>query len=339
VYDASLTKLSALTVDTLSPSGAKEGTCQFNVVRHFQKNWDKIFHMPGIYRIIALSQTQQPVYNAMLAVSASHLRHIAPGVTQHRIAEHSYQSLAFKQYRNILDAPREALSKIDLESLLISAMLLNILTFPLREDGYEREESEPWVSGSCEEWKGWLSLQSGIKPLVISTTSQIDEMRTLIGQTMFGSGGSWPTPNFKPDSGSLPHAWATIFNIEDPDDNEAFKLPIAILRELQNMQPLLLNVFRHLLFVWKMPPRFGVLLCNKDERALWLFGVWLGLLCRYEGAWWCHQRVTRNYEAICMYLGRLRLYERPGAEGKMWSELLGELELAPVFVCVQNQIH
>lgn len=331
---ADLSFLSALTVDHLTSPGVTQGISNIHIVRHFQRHWDEIFHMPGIYRIISLSQTKPLIFNAILAISACHLRHISPEVTQYRIAEHSYMSLALKQYRKILNVPRETLGQCDVETLLIGAMLLNILTFPLLDSSVGYEQNTSWVSGSCEDLKGWLALQAGMKPLLMSASAQIQKTRNSLGQTMFGHDErNWPTPNFDLYVDTLPDVWVKAFNLHDPCCIDVFGLPIAILKELQAIKPVRLNVFRNLLFVWKMSVPFRTLLYKKDERAIWLFGYWLGLLCRYEGAWWCNKRVGREYQAICMFLDQLCLPERPGSEGKVWTEMMKEFKLAPIFIC------
>lgn len=324
--------LSALTVDPLASGGARKDTVSVDVVRHFQRNWDEIFHMPGIYRIISLSENKPLVYNAILTLSACHLRHTSSGITRHRIAEHLYQSLALEQYQKVFNMPREALGHSGIEALLFSAMLLNILTFPLVESGANHDQSASWVFGPCDDLKGWLALQGGIKPLVMSASTQVYEIRRSIGETMFGCDeNNWPTPNFDLDLSTLPYAWIKAFNLENSESVDDFGQPIAILRQLQYIEPLRSHVFRNLLFVWKMPLRFRTLLYSKDERALWLFGYWLGLLCRYKEAWWCEKRVQRDHQAICVFLNQLCLPDRAGSEGKIWRQMMNEIELAPVY--------
>lgn len=260
---------------------------------------------------------------------------MSPGGSQHRISEHSYLSLALKQYKMILDKPRETLGQFGVESLLICAMLLNILTFPLLKSGVEYDNSTSWVVGPYEDLKGWLALQAGMKPLIISATAQIHETRFIIGRTMFGCDGrNWPAPNFDLNLAVVPDTWTKAFDLGDSESIDVFGQPIAILRELQNIKPLRLNVFRNLLFVWKMSMRFRTMLYEKDERAVWLFGYWLGLLCRYEGAWWCDERARRDYQAISVFLDQLCLPERPGPEGETWTKMMIEFKRAPIFVCI-----
>ena len=322
--------LSDFTVDPV----ASQAPFSVNITRHFQRNWDEIFSIPGIYRVISLSQRSSLILHAILAISACHLRHASPENTQHRITEHLYLSFALQQYQKIFNAPRATLDDSGVEILLISAMLLNILTFPLPESRVGHGESTSWLFGPDENLNGWLALQAGIKPLLISTSAQIHKTRCSVGQIVFGCDErNWPTPNFVLNQALLPDRWIKAFNLDDPWSRDAFGLPVAIIQELQYVKPLRLNVFRNLLFVWKMPMRFRSLLREKDERAVWLFGYWLGLLCRDEGAWWCDKRVRSEYQAISIFLDQLCLPERPGSEGELWSEMANEFKRVPVFIC------
>jgi hypothetical protein len=83
-------------------------------------------------------------------------------------------------------------------------------------------------------------------------------------------------------------------------------------------------------FLTKIHGDLKSLLYNRDERALWLLGYWLGLMCRYEGIWWCERRVRRDYEAVRMRLYELHLGERAGVDGLYWKDMMQELEHAPV---------
>jgi len=191
------------------------------------------------------------------------------------------------------------------------------------------------VFGQCEDLKGWLALQAGLKTLLVSMRLYFNETRSSLGQTIFGTDDrKWPTPNFKLDMKVLPESWIKTCNLNDPWSVDAFGRAIGIVRELRNIEPIRSNVLRNLLFVWKMQKRFRILLCKKDERAIWLYGYWLGLLCRYEEVWWCVERVRRDYQAICMFYDQLRLHERPGSEGESWVEMVNELKLAPFCVYI-----
>jgi hypothetical protein len=288
--------------------------------------------MPGSEHIISLSVIDSTVYGAVLAISACHLRSTSSEIVQHRIAEYSYLSLAITQYQKVLVVPGLTLSQTEVEVLLVSAILLNVLAFSQLDasDGSSHSPTS-WLHNSKDGLQGWLAMQAGLKPLLISATSQLNETRSTLGRTIFGSDGrNWPTPNFYLDLSDLSDAWIEVFNLMDPWCLDAFGQPIAILRELRLVEPRSANLYRNLLFVWKMSVQFRSLLCKRDERAVWLFGYWFGLLCRYQGAWWCEKCSRENHSAICIFLDQLHLAKQPGLEGDMWGKMMSELRLAPM---------
>lgn len=69
-----------------------------------------------------------------------------------------------------------------------------------------------------------------------------------------------------------------------------------------------------------MHSEFRALLCDRDERALWLLGYWLGLMSRFEGLWCCDKRVRRDYKAMRMWLEQAKVTIRPGVEGEHWID-------------------
>jgi hypothetical protein len=85
------------------------------------------------------------------------------------------------------------------------------------------------------------------------------------------------------------------------------------------------------MFLSKVHARLRGQLYEGDEKALWLFGYWLGIMCRYEGTWWCAGRMRRDYERVLGWLRELKLGERDGVEGESWREMMGELEMAHVW--------
>jgi hypothetical protein len=328
----SIPYLSSFTADPLTSLSRAYSASNFDIVRHLQRNWKDIIQMPGSEHIISLSAIDSTVYGAVLAISACHLRSTSSEIVQHRIAEYSYLSLAIRHYQKALKVPRSTLSQTEVEVLLISAILLNVLAFSQLDisDGSGHSITS-WLYNSNDGLQGWLVMQAGLKPLLISAASQLSETRSTLGQTIFGSDGKkWPTPNFDLDLSGLPDAWIEVFNLTDSWCADAFGQPIAILRELRLVEPRSANLCRNLLFLWKMSVQFRGLLCQRDKRAVWLFGYWFGLLCRYQGAWWCGKCSRKNYFAICTFLDQLQLAQQPGSEGDMWGKMMNELKLAPV---------
>jgi hypothetical protein len=340
-----LSVLSAVIVDPFSSPSAKNGTSSIHLMQHFHRHWAEIFHMPRGDEIISLSKSNSLVRNTILAITACHLRHVSPGLLQHRIAEHFQQSLALQDYQRALDTPREKLGQSGVNALLLSAVLLNMLAFalPESETGDEPDPSTSWVFSQQENRLGWLALQVGLRPLIRSMEAYLDKTISFLSPVFFGTAEEekWAFVRVARGLYSLedvPEAWIKIFDLEGPGTGcnvettaDILRLPVAILAQLRDVEPVRLNVFKNIQFLGKVHLEFRALLYERDERALWLFGYWLGLLRRYRGIWWCEKRVKRDYKAIRMWLEQLRLTERPGAEGEMWRGLMKELELVTVF--------
>lgn len=332
-------------------------------MRHFQRHWADIFHIARSYEIISLSKSHSLVRNIILAITACHLRHVSPGVLQHRIAEHFQHSLALQDYQRVLDTPREKLGQSGVDALLLSAVLLNILAFalPESETASELDPSTSWVFSSREDRLGWLALQAGLKALLTSMAAYLDKSLSFLDTIFLGAEKeSWAFVRVGQGLEGVPERWIKVFELDGTgcdcdgatassadavdapgDQNGAaaranpggvFHSVVKILAQLRDLEPVRLNVFKNLQFLGKVQAEFRALLYDRDERALWLFGYWLGLMCRFEGIWWYDKRVRRDYKAIRMWLEQLHLPERPGIEGEMWREMMKEFELAPVFV-------
>ena len=90
----------------------------FNSCIIFCTNWDAIFRMPGRDELVSLSQSNTLIRNTLLAITACHLRHMSPGILQHRIAEHFYQSHAIQDFQIALDIPSKSLGQQGVNALL-----------------------------------------------------------------------------------------------------------------------------------------------------------------------------------------------------------------------------
>lgn len=354
-----LSILSAVTVVPFSSPSAKDGTSSINLLQHFQRYCSEIFHTPRADEIISLSKTSSLLHNTVLALTASHLRHASPGVIQHRIAEYFQQCLALQDYQRAINTPPEKLGQSGVDALLLSGALLSMLAFTLPETetaigGVSPDQSISWVFSPREDRLNWLALQVGLKPLMISISAYLDQTLSFLSYIFFGSEkNSWA---FDPAGYGLegaPEAWIRVFELDragsrrdcgtagtaddipapdDKDSSEVFRPVVALLLQLRNLEPVRSNVYKNLQFMGKVNLRFRALLYDRDERALWLFGYWLGLLCRFDGVWWCDRRARRDYEALYLWLRQLRLGGRPGMKGRAWREMMTELEMAPLFV-------
>lgn len=151
----------------------------------------------------------------------------------------------------------------------------------------------------------------------ISRTSVKDWRR----RSLFVPGGA--------TSGTIEHRSAEEISamLEDAKTREnLFCEPLLLLAELRDLEPSMGNVFHYLQFLQKLDPNFRHLLYDKDERALWMFGCWLGLMCRFDYIWWISRRTRRDFKAIVIWLQSRGVTERHGGKGMLWSELMKDLE-------------
>ncbi|KAK7408243.1 hypothetical protein QQX98_009606 [Neonectria punicea] len=295
--------------------------------------------MPFSQEIVSLSESHSLVRNTILAITACHLRHVSPGIIHHRVAEHFQQSLALQDYQTTLDTPRQELGQSDVDVLLLSAVLLNILALALPQSETS-ELSNSWVFSPREDRLGWLALQAGLRPLIVSMAEEnLNITLNFLGRLFLGEGTE--TLTVVPLTNSLeevPKSWIRVFTLDcEPDEDNVdlggvFRFPIAVILRLRDLKPIRLNALKNFAFLSKMKPEFRDLLYRRDERALWIFGYWLGLMRRFKGLWWCEERVNRDYQAILTWLGYLRLTDRPGSEGEMWEKMMKDLEMAPVCI-------
>jgi hypothetical protein len=350
--------LSAVTVVPFTSPSATNGTSSLELMQHFQRHWAEIFGMPRSSDIIPLSKSYSHVRNTILSISACHLRHLAPGIHQHRIAEHFQQSLALQDYQKALDTPLKALGQPGVDALLVSAILLNILAFALPSYEYDgHKDPDPttsWVFSPREDRLGWLAMQAGLKPLLQATTKYLDKTLSFLASISFGMGhDKWEFVGVGEGLEQVPDTWLKVFELtsggcacdhgilhhgaedaESGKDNDqagdrvgdVFRYPVKILAELRTLEPARANLFKYFQFIAKLELDFRALLRDRDERALWLFGYWLGLMCRYNGLWWCDKRVRRDYKAVHMWLDQLHLTDRRGKEGAMWKEMMVDLD-------------
>lgn len=269
---------------------------------------------------------------------------MSPGIVGHRIAEHFYESLVIRDFQTALQTPGKSLGQEGVNAMLLAAFLLNMIafTFPHQENGVEMDPRSSWVFSSREDRLGWLALQTGLRPLLISLSTYVEKTVGFLDPIMFGHRRAGWTEARKPQSLDIvPKTWVRVFKLKHDsfscdsnvkaDPNDVFRPAALALAYLRVIDPSQSNIFLNLMFLTKIHGDFRFLLYNKDERALWLFGYWLGIMCRYDGIWWSEQRVRRDYQAVCMWLEELQLSRRAGDDGLYWTEMMQELKQVPVF--------
>ena len=337
-----ITKISTVSSITALYPSPKNGTPSIQLLHHFCTNWDAIFRMPGRDELVSLSQSNSLIRNTLLAITACHLRHMSPGILQHRIAEHFYQSLTIQDFQIALETPSKSLGQQGVNALLLAALLLNMIAFtlPHQDNGVEDDPKSSWVFSFREDRLGWLALQAGLRPLLISLSAYLEKTVAFLDPIMFGHGkAGWREIRKFQSLGIVPESWIRAFKLKNDgfscesnnaDQNDTFGPATIALAYLRSIHPPQSTILLNWVFLTKIHGDLKSLLYNRDERALWLLGYWLGLMCRYEGIWWCERRVRRDYEAVRIRLHELHLGERAGVDGLYWKDMMQELEHVPV---------
>ncbi|KAK9365017.1 hypothetical protein V1509DRAFT_676962 [Lipomyces kononenkoae] len=355
--------LTPVTVVPFSAPSAQNGTSSIHLMQHFERHWAEIFGFARSDEVFALSKSHSLVRNTILAVAACHLRHVSPGVLQHRIAEHFQQCLALRDCQKFLATPPTELGQSGVNALMFSAMLLNMLAFTLPESETsstgEPDLGTSWVFSTHEHRLGWLALQEGLRHVLRSTAAYLGQAMIFLGQVFLGPDNDpWVYSAFPHSLNGLPEKWIKFFKLENAaygcecgpagsvevvgassghswtiarDKRGEILRPalVALLHSL-NAGPVGFNIFKYFPFLSKVHSEFRTLLYDRDEKALWLFGYWLGLMSRFEGLWWCDKRVNRDYKAIRLWLEQAHVTLRPGVEGEMWREMMEEFDKAAV---------
>ncbi|KAF2833886.1 hypothetical protein CC86DRAFT_16255 [Ophiobolus disseminans] len=314
------------------------GTPTIHLLQHCLAHWNEIFHLPRDQRLLSMSAANPLVERTFLAVTACHLRHVSPGALQHRIADHYQQSLVLSHLRKLLTTPQEKLVQSDSDAVMLCATLLNVITFAL-PDSQSATANDPkssWVFETHDECLGWLDLQIGLRPLLLSMSTYFDATIDFLGPIFFGPDrATWEFKKMAQAVDLIPQTWIDFFGFQDlttqregscDQVGNVFRAPVLILAQLRNAEARPGNVYKSIQFLMKFHKECRALLRERDDRAMWLFGYWLGLLCRFEKIWWCKKRARRDYAAICMWLRERPLSQRPGDEGRAWQKMMAELE-------------
>ena len=309
-----------------------------HLLHHLQVNWKSIFPVPESLEILHLSKTDPLIRNVALAVAACHLRTVAGG-RSHQLAESFHTYTAIENYRSSLLVPYDQMQDTDIRTLLLVATLLNLNAFALTsaevpDDGVIKVE-DSWVFSTENNHLGWMSLQTGMRPLMILMASSQRRITEYLTTIFIGSSSAYDSLRHINRSGeSLPDHWKEAFDLDGtstsshatPNANsncdltDVYRGPATILANVRHIEPVITNSFYFVAFLSKIDTRFLSLLYGKDPRALWLVGYWMGLMARFKGLWWCEQRAKRDYQAICIWL-----QTRSPNESDLWRALMVEL--------------
>jgi hypothetical protein len=350
-----LCPLSAVNIVPFETTGARNGTPFFHLLQHSRNHWDKIYHINFTSDFSSLCQSSQLVRHAVVGIAACHLRHFTPNNLHHRTAEYFYQSLALYDYRQ---RTRESLHEVqpsEISELLLSGALLHVLAFPLPSLEQNGSDTSPFLHSGSGDTIGWLILQAGLRLVLRSAGEYLHNAMDVLGPIFLGTR---VTNHMMRTEGleSVPKLWIPFFDLAPrgsyapqsqhvhevgvaaarpiigsvPDTSwEAVVAPLIQASRLRYLQPIPSNIFHHFAFLAKMHPRFRLLLRRRDRRAMWLYGFWSGLMCRFENLWWAKDRSRRNHRAIISWFRKSRVTIPVGEEAFLWDRMISELEEAP----------
>lgn len=351
----------SLSPPLLDCGGEVQGTPTSALLHHFQQNWRAIFALPNAGNVLGLCHGRPYLYNTVLAVAACHLRHHSPNPSRHQQAEHFRQYLALRDFQGALSPPIGTLGPNEVGPVILGAVLLNLITFVLPADedpapaataGTVADLSMSWVFSERTNRLDWLAVQFGLKPLLMET--RLSRRGISLGpifDTADDQRGAFSKGGLGPDH-RVPDVWLPAFGLP-PDqpcqDNQGesqcpsppkrmqdwsaeemnqflFETPLRALAVIRNVEPVEANIYVYLQFAGTLEPEFRLRLYERDEKALWTFGYWLGLMCRFEYIWWCGRRVRRDFTAIVIWLRGCGVTARPGEEGLLWRAMIEDLE-------------
>jgi hypothetical protein len=248
-----------------------------------------------------------------------------------------------QDYRRVLSMPRTSLRQAGADGVIVSAVLMSIsavafLAFDTSRASHDdASPTDSWVfcptQEEREERTRWVALYVGFTPMLRSMMVYLPKSVRLLGDIFFGDVNEMVrsialSHKLEP----IPDTWLAVFGIKSETGSQARRLfarPLRALAHARRLPPTRRNIIKVFQFLTKMRPELLALLASREEQALWLFGYWLGIMCRFEGQWWWNKSIKTDYLAIQLWLDRLQLDTRPGEEGQNWSEMMKELKSAP----------
>lgn len=332
----------------------RNGTTYLQLLSHSVYGWQDIFHMEFDNDFVSLFQSSEIVRHVVLGIAACHLRHLDPGNHRHRRAEYFYQALAISSYRQRTESSLGKATLPEVIELLLSGMLLHVLAFPLpyapEETKHTITEDRPFSQQPTNETLKWLILQAGLRLVMRAAPDHMDAAMDVLRPIFRSAHGIRPMAKAG-DFSDVPQDWIKFFELkpdatsavhENPPPQitaeaarlntsyqEAIMAPLVQAARLKNLQPTDSNIFHHFTFLAKMHPRFRGLLQRGDIGAIWLYGFWAGLMCRFRDLWWAQQRSQRDHAAILDWLRGLKEAERGNMPRDLWNRMIVELEEAP----------
>jgi len=304
-------------VEGLIPGQAGEhSTSVGHLLHHFSNNSAIIMGRPFEPKLWDLACRHTFLLSTVLAASACHLRHHSANQGPHHIAELRQVLFAIRALKSTLALP---LTKQRADAVLCAAVMLNGINFASVKS---QTASASWVFSDSPDRLDWLDWQLRFRKLE-EATSQFLESSLL--WPVINAAGHGPITAHSNDINldQVPTTWRMLIG----DDYNSYYRPVRMLAELRICAPLRSNALKYFGFVNKLSNGFRDLLFQRDQRAMWVFGYWLGLIGRLN-IWWCSRRVEQDWTAVVLFLQGEGLQQHPGDEGRMWQELIADLSTA-----------
>jgi hypothetical protein len=318
VVQPSATSLASIAgIEGSVPGRAGEDSTSIgHLLDHFSNNSAIIMGQPFQPKLWDLACQHTFLLSTVLAASACHLRHHSANQGPYHIAELHQGLVAIRALKSTLAAP---LTKERADAVLCAAIMLNGINFASVKS---QTASASWVFSDSPDRLDWLDWQLGFRKLE-EATSQFLESSLL--WPLMNAAGHGPIKDRSNDMcfDQVPPTWRMLIG----DDHHSYYGPVQMLAELRICEPLRSNALKYFGFINKLGNRFRDLLFQRDQRAIWVFGYWLGLIGRL-GIWWCSRRVQQDWAAVVLFLQGEGLQQRPGDEGWMWQQLIADLSTA-----------
>ncbi|KAK4148983.1 sterol uptake control protein 2 [Chaetomidium leptoderma] len=313
---------------TAGPNTARQLPLQ-SLLRHASQG--DIFGLPLTPAFWELACGHPHLLATILAVTACHQRVVAPDGRQHRVAECALEAVALRDFQPALAAP---LTQSRSDALLLTSMLLNNLAFASVAD---EGKGYPWVSSppsnaaesgsSSSSGLGWLALGMGLRPLLTATRGFHGAESALTPIFAASDDENQTFSRSHEELEGAPAHWARLVSGASAGDKDwCLRSPLGTLATIRALPPVPENSLMYARFVGTLEAEFMRLLCDRDERAMWMLGYWLGAMGRL-GAWWTSLRVRRDGLAIRSFLLAKGVCGRAGEEGEMWRGLMRDYDV------------
>lgn len=271
------------------------------LIHHFQYIFPELTqHKATAAPVLTLGLQKYPfLLDAALAVAASHSRHQVIQKERYKIAECQQQLQTIPGFN---EAMKQSLNQELADALVLTSVFLGMLTFSCVDVAADVRDS--WLFSNDPQALGWFSLNLGLKVLIERTASY--QTNSILDWMYTGSdndAGTFYGNHSTAVNSNIPQHWREFLRLHSPEAMEVFGEPARFLAEIKELQPTpqFAPMYANFVGALDVEFRFRSLLLQRDERAIWLLGYWMGLLCRLD-CWWMRGRAQLEWQATCMWM-------------------------------------